>query len=78
MTNRPEEAQRVRLRHRARAVDLRALKSRAKMWRLDNRQGWQITDLEGHVVAGERWELTIDEAEAVVREITERLKREAA
>ena len=73
-----EHARRQRLRRRADAAGLRCDKSRARLWRIDNRQGWRVTDREGYVVAGERWELTIDEAEAVVRKITERLKAEAA
>ncbi len=57
-------------RRQATRLNLVLEKSRARKWGIENRQGWRITDPKSHtIIAGLRWDLTIEEAAQVLDDI---------
>lgn len=57
-------------RRQARRLNLLLEKSRARKWGIDNRQGWRISDPKNNtIIAGHKWELTIDEATELLDDI---------
>jgi hypothetical protein len=59
----------------AKRLNLKLEKSNTRNWSIDNRLGWRIVDLKNNVViAGQKWDLTIDEAAQVLEDILEMAK----
>jgi hypothetical protein len=61
-------------RRQAKRLDLSLEKSHGRKWRVTNQQGWRIVDNSGYVLAGEKWELTIEEVVKFLDGYEERLK----
>ncbi len=62
-------------RRQAKRLNLLLEKSRARIWSIDNRQGWRITDVNSNtIIAGHKWDLTIEEAATVLNDILEMAK----
>ena len=65
-------------RRQASRLNLVLEKSRARKWGIDNRQGWRITDPKNHtIIAGLRWDLSIEEAAQVLDDILDMSKEMA-
>lgn len=59
----------------AKRVNLLLEKSRARKWAINNRQGWRILDPQNNlIIAGQKWDLTIDEAAEVLEDILDLAK----
>jgi hypothetical protein len=64
-----EKVRENRLRRQARRLRLELQKSRAKAVRVDDRGLWRIADGRRRGRWGRRWELSLDEAETILREV---------
>jgi hypothetical protein len=62
-----EKVRENRLRRQARRLGLELRKSRARAVRADDAGMWRIADRRGRPRWGRRWELSLDEAEAILR-----------
>jgi hypothetical protein len=59
----------------AKRLNLILEKSRARNWGIDNKQGWRIKDPKGNVIiAGHKWDLSIEEAAQVLKDIYDMAK----
>jgi hypothetical protein len=63
-----EKVRENRLRRQARRLGLELRKSRARAVRADDAGLWRIADRRGRPRWGRRWELSLDEAEAILRD----------
>jgi hypothetical protein len=62
-----EKVRENRLRRQARRLGLELRKSRARLIRADDRGMWRIADRRGRARWGRHWELSLDEAEGILR-----------
>ena len=70
-----QKARESRFRRRARRLGFVLRKSRAKVWRLDDRQGYVLLDPDtGIQQAGFYWDFDLDEVEEFLNECEEGLK----
>lgn len=70
------KVQENRLRRWADRLGLALKKSRAKMLHINDRGEYRIVDpYKNRIVAGERFDMGLDEVESFLREYEERLKR---
>lgn len=61
-------------RRQAKRLDLVLQKSHGKKWRVRNQQGWRIIDSTDKVLAGEKYELSIDQVAKFLDEYEAKLK----
>jgi hypothetical protein len=72
-----EKVQEARVRRHARRLGLRVEKSRARLFHVNDAGLWQLLDGQNNVVAGARFDLTLDALEGVLAEQERRLRAEA-
>jgi hypothetical protein len=63
-----EKVRENRLRRQARRLGLELRKSRARALRVGDQGMWRITDRRNRVRWGRQWELTLEQAEAILRD----------
>jgi hypothetical protein len=62
-------------RRQAKRVNLLLEKSRTRLWSIDNRLGWRIFDPKNNtIIAGQKWDLTIEEAAELLDDILDMAK----
>ncbi len=65
--NNDEKVRENLLRRHAKRLDLFLIKSRARRWSIDNRQGYQIMD-RSNILVGEKFEIDLGHVEAFLDE----------
>jgi hypothetical protein len=61
-------------RRQAKRLHLLLEKSRARKWGIDDHQGWRIIDFNNNIIAGEKYDLTIEQAAKYLDDILNKLK----
>jgi hypothetical protein len=61
-------------RRQAKRLHLKLEKSRARKWGIDDHQGWRIIDYDNNIVAGEKWDLTIEKVAQYLDDLLIKLK----
>lgn len=73
-----EANQRDRAKRRGLRLGVTVNKSKRRVWAINNQQGYRVANLDGLPLAGDRWDLTLDDVDRVLDQIETRLKAEAA